>query len=284
MKKTLSERIASVAISVALLLPLPAAAQAWRSVSVSRALPDSTPLSLQVSFERGTLELRRSDDSALAMTLRYDAEQTRPRFAFDSLARSASFGAERIGKEVKFGRDEMGEAQLRLPAHIPSDLAVEVAAANSTLELGGLSLRKLNFRTGASRTTLRFGEPNRGSMAELFLDGSAGAVKATGLANARAARLNVQAHLGALELDFDGEWTSDLAADLRVVLSSVVIRVPRDVGLEFVISPVLSSFSQGEFTRSGDRYRTDNWDSASRKLSIRASSILASISVVRTLP
>jgi hypothetical protein len=271
----------------ALLMPLPGplSGQVWRSLNVERQVRDSSPLNVQVSFAEGSFELERArEERTYSMLIRYDAESVHPRFKFDSSTHTLIVGTEKIADRMRFGADDMGDARLELPGAVPANLSIDIGAASSTLDLGGLPLRSLHFRTGASQTLLRFNEPNIGVLSELTIDGSAGAIRATGLANARAPRMNVQAHLGTVDLDFSGEWTADIAVDLRIVLASAVLRVPRDVGVEIHAAPVLSSFAPEGFLRSGDVYRSGNWDAASRKLTITAHSILARLSIVRTAP
>jgi len=198
--------------------------------------------------------------------------------------KTLSLGTERTGGKVHLNGDHMGEARVEIPAGVPANVTVDVGAASSTLDLGGLSISSLHFRTAASQTLLRFDEPNQVPLEQLNIDGSAGMIRVTGLANARAKAITVQAHLGSIELDFNGAWTQDIVADLRVVLARAVIRVPGDVGVEIEASRVLSSFNPEGFIRSGDLYRTSNWDTATRKLRIVANSILGFLSIERSAP
>jgi hypothetical protein len=277
------KRIATFLLASALAATA-AEAQVWRSVKIDRVLADSAPLNINVRFEEGTLELRRGENErAYSLSLSYDAQRVIPRHRFDSASRVLSLGTERHGS-ARLGGDYRGEARVDIPALIPANVSIDVGAASSTLDLGGLTLNNLHFRTGASQTVLRFDEPNRGPLQHMTIDGSAGIIRATGLANARAAAITVQAHLGAVDLDFGGEWTTDITADLRLVLARAVLHVPRDVGVEIEASRVLSSFNPEGFTRTGDIYRTSNWDSATRRLRITASSVLGSLSIERSAP
>jgi hypothetical protein len=94
----------------------------------------------------------------------------------------------------------------------------------------------------------------------------------------------VQAHLGVLDLDFGGRWSSDMSVVLKIVLASATLRVPRNVGVQIRISPILSSLSTDGFMRVGDTYRSDNWEEATHRLTLDANSILGRLNVVRTAP
>ncbi len=274
-----------LSLALALALALPAQAQVWRSLTIDRVLRDTAPLNVNVVFGEGSFDVRRSaTEMGYSMFLQYDAERDRPRYQFDSVSRSLSLGTEKTDAKFSFGAASMGEARLELPAAVPANVTIDVGAASSTLELGGLSLRKLHFRTGASQTVLRFNEPNRVTMEEFVIDGSAGSVKATGLGNARASRIDIQAQVGTVDLDFSGEWTGDMIVDLRIVVAAATISVPRDVRVQIESSRVLSSFAPAGFERTGDTYRSDNWASAGRTLTIRAHSILGRIGVERSAP
>ena len=264
-----------------------AEAQTWRSLKIDRVVGDSTPLAVNVTFGEGVFEIRRSEEqSVYSMLLRYDAERVNPRHRYDSTSRTLSIGTEKLGGRMRFAADEMGDALLHLPPNVAANVSLDIAAASSTLEMGGLSLRTLHFRTGASQTIMKFSEPNSGPMSQLSIDGSAGSVKASGLANSRAPRIEVQAHLGAIDLDFGGDWLGggDIVTDLRIVLATAVLRVPRDVGIEIHASSVLSSFSPEGFTRTGDVFRSSNWEASTRKLTVHSHAVLGRLSIVRTAP
>jgi hypothetical protein len=274
-----------IACAALLVLPATARSQSWRSLTIDREVSDSVPLNIAVAFAEGNFELRKASAGAkLSLALRYDADRVNLRYRFDSTRRLLSLSSEKVKRGRMFASDELGDARLELPASVPANLSVDLGASTADLDLGGLSLRTLTCRAGASVAWLRFAEPNVGVMDELNIDGSAGTIRATELANTRAARINVQAHLGVLDLDFGGRWSSDMSVVLKIVLASATLRVPRNVGVQIRISPILSSFSTDGFMRVGDTYRSDNWEEATHRLTLDANSILGRLNVVRTAP
>jgi len=54
----------------------------------------------------------------------------------------------------------MPTMDVALSAELPLRLSLDLGAVEAEVDLSGLSLRSVRYRTGASETRLRFGEPN----------------------------------------------------------------------------------------------------------------------------
>jgi hypothetical protein len=256
--------------------------QSWRTLNTMRRQTDSAPMNVQLLLGGGSFEvLQAPDGTAWSVVLRYDAEHVRPRFDVGQDG-TVILGAQRWGQGPIFDSDRAGSGVISLSASSPMELAVDVGAASANMQLGGLLLRRVHIRTGASQSTIRFGEKNGIVMDDLMIDASAGSVRATGLANARAATMNIQAQAGKVELEFDGEWSGDLAADVRVVAGAAEMRVPADIAIEITASSsLLSSIAPEGFVRDGDVYRSPNWSGATFHLRFRVHSVLGSLSIRR---
>ena len=287
-----SRRIGSsrdVALTAALLCaalsgsPRPAEAQELRSVDVARQLHDSAPMLVRVRYAAGKLALRAAETPVLyRMQLAYLAEAVRPLYSFTAATRTLRVGVEKRGVHIP-GGERTGDMHLDLARAVPIDLDMELGAVEADLDLSGLRVGELHVESGASDATLRFATPNAERMRSLDLEVGAASLHASGLANANAPEIRVQAGVGGVELDFDGTWTQNVDLNVRVALGGVTIRVPRDVGIRVEAQKFLAAFDTKGLTKRGNAYYSDNWDTAVHRLSVRAQTTFGTLRVERTI-
>ena len=62
-------------------------------------------------------------------------------------------------------------------------------------------------------------------------------------------------------------------------IGSVVLRIPRSLGVQINRSSFLTSFEADDFQRRDGNYFSDNWDRAANKLTVDIEAALGSIEV-----
>lgn len=257
--------------------------QNWRTLDATGVRRDSAAVSVNVDYTRGRLAASagEGDEVLYDFHLRYDATRARPLLSFDSATRVLAVGAQ-TRSDVRVGGDgrNSGDAVLKLARTTPMDMVVRLDVASGNLELGGMSLRRVSVRSSASEVRLNFDEPNQAEMEALELDVSAASLTASRLANAGAKRIRVGARAAGAELHLTGEWTRDLEIDLDITLGVVAVHVPADVGVQLEARRIFASVEAAGLTRSGDMYVSANWDSAPRKVRIRASATLGQLELI----
>jgi hypothetical protein len=282
--------IARLILAIALAAPLAAAsaqgAPRWRSLDVSRQLRDSAPQRIKVQYGAGRVDVRGTDAALLyGMHLRYDEQRAAPLHRYDVEQRSAVLGLERRSVSAAAssgGRAESGELRLLLPRVVPLDLDLEFGGAEATLELGGLALHSVRMECGATDAALNFTTPNRAHMRELVVDVGAASFTALHLGNANADQIRVRGGMGALDLDFSGSWQRDLSVVTRVGIGKTTLRVPDDVGVRLEIQRVAAGFDHEGMVKRDDAWYSRNWDTAKRKLRIRAETVFGALELVRS--
>lgn len=275
---------------VAMGLPLgTAAAQGdpqWRSLDVSRQLRDSVPQRIKVQYGAGRVDVRGTDAALLyGMHLRYDELRAAPLHRYDAEQHSTVLGLEprNVNARVTSGpRTESGELRLLVPRTVPLDLDLEFGGAEAMLELGGLSLQSLRLECGATDATLGFTTPNRTHMRELNVDVGAASFTALHLGNANADQIRVRGGMGAIDLDFSGTWQRDLTVLTRVGIGKTTLRVPDDVGVRLEIQRVAAGFDHEGMVKRDDAWYSRNWDTAPRKLRIRAETVFGALELQRS--
>lgn len=164
---------------------------------------------------------------------------------------------------------------------VPIDLSLELGAAQSTIELGGLSLSEVRLATGASETTVGFAEANPVQCSDFTIQGGATSVTLEGLANSRCRMFDVAGGAGEFKLDFTGDWgdVTEVRVDLKMGMGSAKFRFPEGAGVEFTMDKFLVEFRGPGFAQDGRRYVSDGFDAAATKIYIDVSAALGDISV-----
>ncbi|HEU4640995.1 MAG TPA: LiaF domain-containing protein, partial [Gemmatimonadaceae bacterium] len=170
---------------------------------------------------------------------------------------------------------------LGLAPGVPLDLALELGAAEARVDLTGLTVAKLRAVAAAADSRLIFGSPNPTPLAELEITSTAAGVAVQQLGNARAAHVRVTTTVGSADLDLSGAWSGETALNLRLVLGSATVRVPRDVGVQVRVSKVLGNFDTAGLTERDGAWYSSNWGTARRKLTIDAEVVLGGVTLAR---
>ncbi|CAN5625680.1 hypothetical protein BH23GEM10_BH23GEM10_09990 [soil metagenome] len=283
MRATLSERrritIAATALAFAVLIGVPQLlhAQDWRTISQSRQAGDETALRVDVEYAAGELRLGQAAAGSLyRMTMRYDDDLITPRVAY----RNGRLSVGMENTQIKGRSTKGGFLDLKLGASVPLDLHLKFGAAEANLDLGGMHVSRAAIATGASSTKLTVSAPNAGSCDLLELEVGAARFEATRLGNLNARRMTMHGGVGEVTLDFTGQWQQDMIGKIDMGLGSLTLRLPRGLGVSIRKGGLLASFDSQGLVKRGDVHYSENWDSATHKLSLEINAALGSINVV----
>ena len=97
------------------------------------------------------------------------------------------------------------------------------------MELGGLALKSLTVRDGASDVDLSFKEPNLTEMSILRYETGASKVTLTGLANANFSTLAFSGGAGNYTLDFSGELQREAVVTIEAGFGDLSLVIPEEV-------------------------------------------------------
>ena len=270
-----------IATLVAGCSPEPAAeAQAWRTMTTSRQVWDHEVHDVRIQYGAGTLTLRPADAPTLYhMEMRYDEGATRPRAEYDAERRTLRLGLSSFGGEGRSANRGGATASIALSREVPFELDLDFGAGTADIELGGVSLHRLDISTGASETTISFNEPNPIEADRIDIEAGAADLRVIGLGNTRTRNVNFQGGVGATVLDFGGPWSGDATASVQIGIGSVTLRLPREPGIRIRRSSFLTSFSVPGMERDGDSYYSPNWADATDRLTISVSAAIGSVDI-----
>jgi hypothetical protein len=236
-------------------IDLPARQQAGPEVTeeITVADPESDETHLTLSFGAGRLTLSPGlqGENLVDGTAIYNVDDLKPQI-------------EKTGSNIEIRQgdfrslppfdDLKNEWDLKL-SDTPLDLTVQAGAYEGTLELGGLALKSLTVRDGASHVDLSFIEPNQTEMSLLRYQTGASDVKLTGLGNANFSTLTFSGGAGNYTLDFSGELQRDAVATIESGLGNLTLMIPEDVEATVTVEGAAVNINHSAgWTQSGQKY------------------------------
>jgi len=263
-------------------------AQTLRTMSSARQLHGESALDVNVTYVAGRFTLRPAAAGALyQMDMRYDEDKFIPVREYDASSGTLQLGLRSKGHVTMAsnGDDEnVPTLELGLAQGLPLDLSIDLGAAEANADFGTLSLRNLRYKTGASKSDLRFSRPNPLACDSLTLEAGAAQFNAVGLANANCRHVKVEGGVGAVTLDFTGAWRGPMDADVHLALGTLKLLLPSNLGVAITLDRFLASFDKSGFTRRGDVYYSDNWTTARNRLTLQVESAFGGIQIVWVNP
>jgi hypothetical protein len=230
---------------------------------------------VRVEYAAGRFEVRAGEEGRLyRVYLRYDENNLQPEVSYEN-------GRLSIDVEGRSGRVRGGAegARLRLllPRSVPTDLRLEFGAVRADMDLGGIPLTGLRLATGASESMIRVSEPNRSTIERVQMEVGAARFEARQLGNLNASRIDVEAAVGDVTLDFSGEWRSDARVSVSMGLGALSLHFPSEVGVRVEKSGFLAPFNPQGLERRGDVWFSPGFEDARRKLTVELEATLGSI-------
>jgi hypothetical protein len=273
-----------LACCAAVALPAPRLlAQTMRTVSITKQLRDQTSLNAQVEFAAGDLRLSPGPATSLyRLQLDYDADRFVPLSRYEPATGAVVLGLDRTGSAgLRVSREEhlRQSAIVEFPTTVDLGLDLNLGAVDADLELGGLRLTSVRMTTAGSRTVARFSTPNPRSCTSLRLSAGAADVAVTQLGNSRCRHIAFDGGVGAVNLDFTGDWADDAEVSVNLTMGQLTLTLPRSVGFALTLERFLSSFQPEGFSRVGKTFRSANYPTAEHRVSIDVTCSVAGVAV-----
>jgi hypothetical protein len=243
--------LASLACGFSINLPERQKAGPEVKESLTVADPKSDETRLTLSFGAGKLTLSPGAKNLVDGTVMYNVKELKPEIQKngDSIEiKQGDFHSLPAFDNLK------NEWDLQV-SDAPLDLIVQAGAYEGNLELGGLALKSLTVRDGASHVNVSFLEPNQTEMSLLRYETGASDVKLTGLANANFSTLTFSGGAGNYTLDFSGELQHNATVTVESGLGNLTLIVPENVEAVVSVESTAVNISSGSgWTQNGQKY------------------------------
>ncbi|HEX2249633.1 MAG TPA: hypothetical protein VHH32_04755 [Gemmatimonadales bacterium] len=245
-------------------------AQDMRPFATFRQMHGETRLSARLEYAAGLLRVAAGPAAQLyGMDLSYDDARYQPVSDYDAESRTVTLG---VTPEGEGGVRVVSRSQLRQVAAITFSPAVDLAlamtlgAVDADVDVGGLRITALSLKSGASRTVLRFSQPNPVRCRIADISAGAAEVSIVGLGNSRCEAIQFEGGMGKVLLDFTGKWSSDSRAQVKMAVGELTLRLPRSIGVRVRMDKVLSSFEPAGLVRRGDVFESLDYQRRTRHL------------------
>lgn len=260
--------------------------QTWRTLTSARQAHGEDTLTVDVQYAAGRFTLGAADAGTLYhMDLQYDEDRFAPVRQYDPATGTLHLGVRSRDGEthVSLGDHDSdtppSTLDLALEPGLPLSLDLDLGAAQADLDLGGLAVRRMRYRTGASTSRVRFGSANTTACESLRFMAGAATFQVTGLGNADCRRLDFEGGVGEVTLDFSGAWRQSMDADVSVTLGSLHLALPRDVGVALKLDRLLATFDHDGFVKRGDTYYSANYDTTRYHLTLNVTATFGGVDV-----
>lgn len=204
---------------------------------------------VRLSFPAGILRLAPGDGRLLAGAFKYSNPDWQPRLDYQVRKERGDLEVEVEG-EFKVGswdwgdwKEDHNEWDLRLDRTLPMSLKVEFGAGEGHLDLAGLNLQKLHLGMGAGEAEIDLKDT---SVPDLLME----------------------AGVGSARVDLSGEWRNDLDATFRCGVGSLVLILPRGVGVRVEVQGLLGSIEAPGFSRRDGRYINEAYGDGGYELEV----------------
>lgn len=256
-------------------------AQTMRPFATFRQMHGETRLAARLDYAAGILRVGPGRPAELyRMDLSYDQDRYEPVSGFDASSGSVGLGLRRTGDA---GVRVVSRKQLNQAASVTFspevDLALDLTlgAVDANLELGGLRVTRLDLKTGASRTAVRFSRPNAVRCEHAIISAGAAEVSVLGLGNSRCGEIEFEGGVGKVTLDFAGAWTSNARLKAKLAVGELTLRLPRRVGVRIALDKFLASFEPVGLIRRADGFVSPNYDRSQRRLDIELATAVGGV-------
>jgi hypothetical protein len=275
-------RLGLIALALALAAS-PAEAQTMRPFATFRQMHGETRLGARLEYGAGSLRIGPGQPAELyRMELSYDEERFVPLSDFDATRGSVLLGLKAAGDA---GVRVVSRHQLQQVAAVSFSPRVELAldltlgAVDADVELGGLRIRNLDVRTGASKAVVRFSHPNGARCERAGISAGAAEVSLLGLGNSRCDEIEFEGGMGKVLLDFSGAWSSSAKVQVTMAMGELTLRLPRRVGVRLSMNKFLSSFEPAGLVRRGDALVSPNYDRSQQHLDLSLTTAVGGVNL-----
>src|SRR4030042_1955387 len=209
-----------------------------------------------MNFGAGKLNLQPGATGVLLKgTAMYNVADFKPKITTDSNNINIEQGNVKLIGIPTIGSNVINEWNLSL-GESPMSLTIKAGAYEGTIELGGLSIHKLDVTDGASKVNLSFAKPNLIEMTELKYTTGASTVSLTGLADANVSDLTFNGGAGSYTLDFGGKLQHDMNVTIESGVSSITVIIPEGTNALVITDNGLSSVNtSGSWQQNGNNYQ-----------------------------
>jgi hypothetical protein len=209
-----------------------------------------------INFGAGNLSIKTDEQNTLISgKASYEDQSLQPSVAVSGNDVELRVGRTTGNLPVPVRFNSKNSWDLSLAKSVPMSLDLVVGAADSDIDIGGLDLRDLSIKQGASNFRFDVSEPLAGKMDTLSFEGGASDSRFTSLGNTGAKTMEFKMGAGNFDLDFSGELVRAASVKIEGGLGKITVRIPEGRQATLVSKSGLTKVDhQGNWKQNGDEY------------------------------
>jgi hypothetical protein len=260
-----------------------AEAQSMRPFGTFRQMHGETRLGAKLEYAAGSLRIGPGQPAELyRMDLSYDEDRFVPLSDFDAATGSVLLGlnaAGNAGVRVVSRNQLQQVAAVAFSPRVDLALDLTLGAVDAEVELGGLRVSTLDLKTGASRSVVRFSQPNLTRCRRADFSAGAAELRVIGLGNSRCDDIGFEGGIGKVMLDFSGAWTSSARVQVKMAVGELILRLPHKVGVRIAMDKFLSRFAPAGLVPRGNQFESPNYNRSERHLDLDLTTAMGGVTV-----
>ncbi len=235
------------AVVIVIVLGCGETAEIGELVKESRSVEQGDAESVEVDIEMGMGNLHISGGAKNLMEGKfvYNVVGWEPEIEYEVFNGRGELTVRRpVGQASRLGRRARYEWDIRLDDDVPMNLDIQIGAGEAHLDLGSLSLDRLDVSAGAGEVGVYLtGQPSVG-------------------------KLTMETGAGDVTVDLTGDWRDDLTAVIAGGVGRLTVRLPADVGVRVDADKGIGKITARGFVRDGDTFVNDAYGESDVTLDI----------------
>lgn len=247
--------LALLASACVIVNPMPRSTSgAPTEVPISIDVPSGKgPVNLNIKFPAGSFELTTGSSKLVEGMARFTHERYAPVIEH-TVADTFTLRTDRTRLKDFPSDNESNTWNLILGNH-PLNLSIEIGAYDGKMTFDSYALQKLEIREGASRSQVKFTAQNKLEMESFSYQTGASNLEITGVGYTSTSNFKFEGGAGNYRIDFSGDLTKDLNADVRVGLGATKLIFPADRNVIVDVTSGLNSINTvGSWSIDGKTY------------------------------
>ncbi len=182
--------------------------------------------------------------------------------------------------DIEMNQVYENECYLNFSPGIPLSVKMDLGVIKGEVDLGGLKLKNVDISTAVSQASIDFSEANPIRLEDLKIENGVGKLKVYRIGNANFSKFHFEGGVGKYVLDFDGDYTHDVSADVEIGMGKLTIYLPQTIGVRIEVDKsFLSSLDIDKVYKDHDIYYNDLWDENNPKLDLHIDSGVAKVKI-----
>jgi hypothetical protein len=206
------------------------------AVSEKTIAPEVKSVNARIIMAAGRFRLTRCLAAGVlsAVTGSYNRELLKYDYGFTPHGESGDFhfSTDSEGKSLLDLEGRESNWQIEFNSEIDLQLKTTVGAAKCDIDVGGLTLSRLDLEIGAADARVDFSTPNRNNLDNFVVEAGACKLQMINIGNSRFRRLQFDGGVGKFVLDFGGQFDYRAEAKVTVGMGSMTLIIPRELGLQ----------------------------------------------------